>query len=143
MLLFVDPSFYLCFVSVVLYCLFIAALWSPAWEGRLVGDVSCVLVTFPCGVPGKAWYLIVSIPDLCLLPNFHSVPSVSTYYQSVGPAHSIMDKHSQDPQPIFLLTPLHFLYTKSLHFKHWIEFTPTPFRTTTQGNAPELQRSWL
>ena len=24
-------------------------------------------VTFPYGVPGQAWYLVVSIPDLCLL----------------------------------------------------------------------------
>ena len=27
----------------------------------------CVFVTFPCGVLGQVWYLIVSIPDLCLL----------------------------------------------------------------------------
>ena len=29
--------------------------------------VSCVIVTFPCGVLGQVWYLIVSIPDLSLL----------------------------------------------------------------------------
>ena len=28
---------------------------------------SCVFVTFPYGVPSHEWYLIVSIPDLCLL----------------------------------------------------------------------------
>ena len=27
-------------------------------------DVSCLLVTFPFGVSGQVWYLIVSIPDL-------------------------------------------------------------------------------
>ena len=32
---------------------------------------SCVLVTFPYGVPGQVWYLIVSIPDLCLPLNFY------------------------------------------------------------------------
>ena len=32
---------------------------------------SCVFVTFPCGVLGQVWYLIESIPDLCLLPYFH------------------------------------------------------------------------
>ena len=26
----------------------------------------CVLVTFPYGFLGQVWYLIVSIPDLCL-----------------------------------------------------------------------------
>ena len=31
---------------------------------------SCVVVTFPYGVLGQVWYLIVSIPDLCLLPDF-------------------------------------------------------------------------
>ena len=31
---------------------------------------SCVFVTFPCGVLGQVWYLIVSIPDLCLLTYF-------------------------------------------------------------------------
>ena len=27
---------------------------------------SCVFVTFPYGFPGRVWYLIVLIPDLCL-----------------------------------------------------------------------------
>ena len=31
---------------------------------------SCVFVTFPYDVLGKVWCLIVSIPDLCLLPYF-------------------------------------------------------------------------
>ena len=26
---------------------------------------SCVFYTFPCGVLGQVWYLIVSIPDIC------------------------------------------------------------------------------
>ena len=30
--------------------------------------VFCVFVAFPYGVLGKMWYLIVWIPDLCLLP---------------------------------------------------------------------------
>ena len=30
----------------------------------------CVFGTFPCGVLGQVWYLIVSIPDLCLLSYF-------------------------------------------------------------------------
>ena len=33
---------------------------------------SCVLITFPCGNLGQAWYLFVSIPDICLLPYFGS-----------------------------------------------------------------------
>ena len=46
---------------------------------------SCVFVTFPYGVPGQVWYLIVSIPDLCLLP-FFDVDGIISYigtYQSL------------------------------------------------------------
>ena len=31
---------------------------------------SYVFVTFPYGILGQVWYLIVCIPDLCLLPYF-------------------------------------------------------------------------
>ena len=33
----------------------------------LVGEVYCIFVTFPCGVLGQVWYLIVLFPDLCRL----------------------------------------------------------------------------
>ena len=33
----------------------------------LAGDVYCIFVTFPCGILGQVWYLIVSFPDLCRL----------------------------------------------------------------------------
>ena len=63
---------YLCFVSVMLSCLFIEALRSPAGKG-LASWLSCVrcFVTFPCVDLGHVWYLIVSIPDICLLPYFN------------------------------------------------------------------------
>ena len=32
--------------------------------------VNCVFVTFPCGILGQVWYLIVLIPDLCQLSYF-------------------------------------------------------------------------
>ena len=51
--------------------LFIAALWSPAWKGLnswlLLVMFDCVFVTFPSGILGQVWYMIVSIPDLCRL----------------------------------------------------------------------------
>ena len=37
----------------------------------LVYDVYCGFVTFPCGILGQVWYLIVSIPDLCHLSYFY------------------------------------------------------------------------
>ena len=33
---------------------------------------ACVFVTFPCGILGLLCHLIVSIPDICLLPYFHT-----------------------------------------------------------------------
>ena len=33
----------------------------------LVCDVYCDFVTFPFGILGQVWYLIVSIPDPCCL----------------------------------------------------------------------------
>ena len=39
-------------------------------------NFSCVFVTFSYGVLGQVWYLIVYIPDRCLLPYFLSKPQV-------------------------------------------------------------------
>ena len=39
---------------------------------------SCVFVTFLYGILGQVWYLIVLIPDLCLLPYFYS--EITVYY---------------------------------------------------------------
>ena len=33
----------------------------------LVGDDYFIFVSFPCGILGQLWYLIVSFPDLCRL----------------------------------------------------------------------------
>ena len=57
--------------------LLIAALWSPAGKGLTSWlsfvVLNCVVVTFPFGMFGQVWYLIVSIPDLCPLSYFHTV----------------------------------------------------------------------
>ena len=44
--------------------------WERADLLDLVGDVYCISVTFPCGILGQVWYLVVSFPDLCHLPYF-------------------------------------------------------------------------
>ena len=36
----------------------------------LVRDVYCDFVTFPVGILGQVWYLIVPIPDICCLSHF-------------------------------------------------------------------------
>ena len=65
-----DHSCYLCLVFVMLSRLFIATLRSP--EGKeltswLLFVMFCDFVTFPFGILGQVWYLIVSIPDPCCL----------------------------------------------------------------------------
>ena len=66
--------------------LIIAALRSPAGK-RMTSWLSFVMfyfvfVTFPCGILGQVWYLIVSIPNLCKLSysdiNTHALLSRST-----------------------------------------------------------------
>ena len=68
---------YSCIVFAMLSRLLIGALWSPARKG-LISLLSFVVlnfgvVTFPFGILGQVWYLIVSIPDLCPLSYFHTV----------------------------------------------------------------------
>ena len=69
-----DHLCYLCFVFAMLPCLFFAALWSPAGKGLtswlLFVMFNCVFVTFPYGILGQVWYLMVSIPDHCHLSYF-------------------------------------------------------------------------
>ena len=77
-------------------CLYYAALSVPyslvitSWEradllALLCVMFSCVLVTFPYGVLGQMWYLIVSIPDI---PYFHEIlgftgpPNTTTYIRN-------------------------------------------------------------
>ena len=61
----------------MLSCLCLAPLHSPSGKGLISGspvcDVSCVFVTFPYGILGQVWCLIVSIPNRCPLPYFHNL----------------------------------------------------------------------
>ena len=73
-----DAFCYLCFmfVFVMLSCPFLTALLVTCWEGAdllalLCLMFSCVFVTSPYGVSGQVWYLIVLIPDICLLPYLY------------------------------------------------------------------------
>ena len=63
-----DHLCYLCLLFVVLWRLFIATLWSTAGKGlaswRLFVMFYFVFATFPCGIRGQVWYLVVSIPDV-------------------------------------------------------------------------------
>ena len=66
-----DHFYCLCFMSVMRSCLFVANWEMVDFLALLCTMFSCVVVTFPCGVLGQVWYLILSIPDIYLLPYFH------------------------------------------------------------------------
>ena len=72
-----DRFSYLCLVFVMLSRLFFDALWSPAGKGLtswlLFVMSNCDFVTFPFGILGQVWYLIVSIPDPSCLSYFHKI----------------------------------------------------------------------
>ena len=57
------------------HCCLVDKLWSPAAKGLtswvLFVMANCEVVTFPCGILGQVWYLIVLIPDLCHLSYFY------------------------------------------------------------------------
>ena len=63
--------FRVCHAVLSVRCSIVVTSWERAEPLALLYVMfSCVFVTFPCGVFGQVWYLIiiVSIPDLCLLP---------------------------------------------------------------------------
>ena len=69
---------YSVFVFAMLSCLYLAcSLVVTCWERADVLALpymyvmfSCVFVTFPYGVLGQVWYLIVSIPDIFIFSHF-------------------------------------------------------------------------
>ena len=69
-----DHLCYLCLVFVKRLCPFIAASWSLAGKGLTYWlsfvMSNCIFVTFPYGILGQVWYLIVSIYNFCCLSYF-------------------------------------------------------------------------
>ena len=57
------------FVSV--HCCLEVTCWEKLTSWLLFVMFNCVFVTFPCGIQGQVWYLIVLIPDLCRLSYFY------------------------------------------------------------------------
>ena len=62
-----------CHAFVSVHCCLVVTCWDRADRLALVGDVYCIFVTFPCGILGRVWYLIVSFPDLCRLSYFNCI----------------------------------------------------------------------
>ena len=50
-----------------------------------------VFVSFPCGILGQVWFLIVSIPDLCTLIYFDNCPELKRCYEQA----SLLDQNTR------------------------------------------------
>ena len=59
-----------CHAFASVHCCLVVAWRESADLFALVCDVYCDCVTYPVGILGQVWYLIVSIPDPCCLPYF-------------------------------------------------------------------------
>ena len=75
---------YVIYVS-CLSCFLVSSLQPniTCWEKAnllavLVVMFSCVFVTFPCGALGQMWYLVVLLPDLCLLTYYNNFFTIIT-----------------------------------------------------------------
>ena len=63
---------YLCYAVLFVPCSLVIISWKRADLLTLLCDVfSCVFITFPCGVPGQVWYLVISIPAQLRLASHH------------------------------------------------------------------------
>ena len=62
-----------CHTFASVHCCLVVTFQERADLLALVCDVYCGFDTFPCGILGQAWCLIVLVPDLCCLSYFHSV----------------------------------------------------------------------
>ena len=65
------PRWNFIFVFALTYCRACGHLMGNGGSlGSPMCDVFLSFITFPFSVLGQVWYLIVLIPDFCLLPNF-------------------------------------------------------------------------
>ena len=61
--------FRVCHAVLSVHCSLVVTCWERAGLLSLLCVMfSCVFVAFKYGVLGQVWYLIVLIPDLCILP---------------------------------------------------------------------------
>ena len=66
--------FRICQVFLSVHCSLVVTCWERAdLLALLYVMFKCVFITFPCGVLGQMWCLIVSVPDLCLLSYFYMI----------------------------------------------------------------------
>ena len=105
--------FRVCHVFLSVHCSLVVTCWERAdLLALMFVTFYCVFVVFPCGIFGRVWCLIVSIPDLCLLCYFVHVTKQSTLFNS----NFILcyTKHVKHEAPVHTNTDILFvMYLKS------------------------------
>ena len=72
--------FPVCLASLSVHCSLVVNWERADLLARLYVKFSCVFVTsHDCGVLGQVWYLIILIPDLCLLTYFNKFICFATF----------------------------------------------------------------
>ena len=109
-------TFHVCLVNLSVHCSLVVKCWERAdLLALLYVMFCCVFVTFPCGILGQLWCLIVSILDLCLLSYFelNLIVSCNMLDRLVDPLRLGFVSTFVKRKGLFKLTL--FLYR---HFKH-------------------------
>ena len=71
------------------HCCLVVTCWERADLLALVVDVYCIFVTFPYGILGQVWHLIVLIPDRCRLSYFEmTLYRSQMYYNFICHIHA-------------------------------------------------------
>ena len=65
-----------CHAFASVHCYLVVTCWERADLLALICDVHCDFVTFPFGILGLVWYLIISIPDHCHLSYVVCGPTI-------------------------------------------------------------------
>ena len=63
----------ICHAFMSVHCCLVVTRRERADLLALVCDVYCDFVSFPFGILGQVWFLVVSIPDPCCLSYFKSI----------------------------------------------------------------------
>ena len=89
-----------CHAFASVHCCLVVTCWERADLLALLCNVYCGFATFPRGILGQVWYLIVSIPDLCHLsyfyyPNFLTFSVIYALKSSQKPSLASLTQISQ------------------------------------------------
>ena len=138
-----------CHVFASVHCCLVVTCWV------LFVMSNCDFVTFPCGILGQVWYLIVLIPDICRLSYFHpcifkilvtipvfklSSPCICKVLANSFPSNSVKDFVSIPILTKFRLEFQYFNVWANIKLFSMLATPPTPLQNSfvVSFNRPEI-----